>query len=202
MTDKAFPYMSSAKNLPSVLAKIKSAGAPPRFTYEFLKLNLGFGSSQDRTVIGVLKGLGFLSSDGTPTARYNGFRSDATSGRAMAAGLRDGWSEIFLSDQKANERSSAQLLGLFKSVTGAGEAVAQKMATTFKVLAGSADWRGELAPGGEKPAVEHVVTDEAAKPKPERVLSLRHDVHIHLPPTSDVAVYTAIFRAIRDELLD
>jgi hypothetical protein len=78
--DKTFPYMASAKNLPAILAKIKSAGAPPKFTYEFLKSNLGFASSSDRTVIGVLKALGFLSGDGTPTGRYNEFRGEATSG--------------------------------------------------------------------------------------------------------------------------
>jgi hypothetical protein len=194
--------MTTSKNLPDILAKIKSAGAPPRFTYEFLKSNLGFGSSRDRTVIGVLKGLGFLTSDGTPTGRYNEFRGETTSGRAMAAGLRDGWADIFLSDQKANERSSAQLVGVFKSVTGAGEAVAQKMATTFKALAGAADFKSAFS--GTLHDVEEPPNVEAEGPKPglSKVLSLRHDVHIHLPPTSDVAVYTAIFRALRDELLD
>jgi hypothetical protein len=201
MADKAFPYMPSTKNLAEILAKIKSAGAPPRFTYEFLKSNLGFASSGDRAVIGILKGLGFLSSDGTPTARYNEFRSDTLSGYAMAAGLREGWSEIFLSDQRANEKSSAQLVGLFKSVSGAGDAVAQKMATTFKALTGAADWAAS-------PATPVAFDDPRPagpadrEPRGSSVLSLRHDVHIHLPPTSDMAVYTAIFRALRDELLD
>jgi hypothetical protein len=200
--DKSFPYVASVKNLPEILAKIKSAGAPPRFTYEFLKSNLGFGSSTDRPLIGVLKGLGFLTADGTPTSRYNEFRSEGAASRAMAAGLRDGWAEIFLSDQRAYERSSTQLQGIFKAVTGAGDAVAKKMATTFKSLAGTAEWTGEVSQDSTGEPDFESSSEERPRGASAKVFSLRHDVHIHLPPTSDVAVYTAIFRALRDELLD
>lgn len=192
------PYMSSAKNLPAILAKIKAAGTPPKFTHEFLKANLGFPSSNDRAVIGVLKALGFLSADSTPTARYNDFRNDDRSGSAMATGLREGWSEVFLSDEKAYERTSSQLTELFKNVTGSGEAVATKMATTFKALTAVADWKSATAPAvGTEPQESSAEREAAALG-----VSLHHDVHIHLPATSDVSVYTAIFRAIRSELVD
>ena len=189
--------MASTKNLPDILEKVTSAGTPPRFTNEFLK-SLGFTSSNDRTVIKVLKGLGFLSSDGTPTERFNEFRNSARSGAALAQGLREGWSEVFLADQQAPSRSSSELVGLFKNVTGKGDAVAQKMATTFKVLAERADFAAAPAPVADDSLAEREVEVVA-----EGVgLRLHHDVHIHLPPTSDVAVYTAIFRALRQELLD
>jgi hypothetical protein len=91
---------------------------------------------------------------------------------------------------------------MFKAVTGAGDAVAKKMTTTFKTLAVFGDWSAS----GARPPENELETSEEQKPAGESsrstVLSLRHDVHIHLPPTSDVAVYTAIFRALRDELLD
>jgi hypothetical protein len=199
---KNFPYMTSAKNLPEILAKIKTAGTPPKFTYEFLRANLGFGSSNDRTVLSVLKGLGFLTADGAPTDRYNQFRDAARSGSAVTAGLREGWAEIFLSDQRANERSPAQLVELFKGVAGVGEAVAKKMATTFKVLATQGDWKGVDEPDLQALGAS---SDAADAPPPEARatgLTLHHDIHVHLPPTSDVAVYTAIFRALRSELLD
>jgi hypothetical protein len=202
------PYMTSAKNLTSIFNKIKGAGTPPKFTNEFLKANLGFPSSNDRTVIRVLKALGFLSVDSVPTPRYNEFREGAKSGRAIVAGLREGWSAVFLSDQSAYERSAAQLAELFKNVTGAGEAVATKMATTFKgltSLASSADWAEHPSPEaprrdeGDEPRGAEPGT---ARPSERGQLSLHHDVHVHLPATSDVSVYTAIFRALRSELLD
>lgn len=193
-----FPYMPSVKNLGAILEKIRGAGAPPRFTHEFLKSTLGFASSSDRSVIQVLKALGFLGSDSAPTARYNQFRAEKGKSLALAEGLREGWSELFLADEKAHEKSAGDLAGIFKSVTGKGDSAAEKMATTFKRLADQADWSA--------PAAVSLPDQQQAIDQPEDVLgrriALNQDVHIHLPPTSDVAVYTAIFRALREELLD
>jgi hypothetical protein len=76
------------------------------------------------------------------------------------------------------------------------------MATTFKTLADAADWSHSAdgpaqAPPQEVPKV--AVTATTLSPGLAG-LSLRHDIHVHLPATSDVAVYRAIFRALRDEL--
>lgn len=132
------PYMPSVTNLVKILTNIRSAGTPPKFTHDFLKSNLGFSSSNDRAVIRALRSLGFLAVDGTPTARYNEFRGP-NSGVALAAGLREGWAASFLSDQKIYERSSSEIHGVSKNVTGAGESAAKKMASTFKTLAGEAN---------------------------------------------------------------
>jgi hypothetical protein len=209
--------MLSVNNLPLILDKIKTAGTPPKFTHDFLKSSLGFGGSRDRAVIKVLRQLGFLNAGSEPTARYNEFRHASTSGRAIAAGLREGWATIFLADQEAHTRTQSQLKETFKNVTGKAEAVAEKMASTFRALAAKADFSAvaqiptppnvppsSTSKAGDTPPAEAVVATELA-PKPMRLglgVGLHNDVHIHLPPTSDVAVYTAIFRAIREELLD
>lgn len=196
------PYMIAVGNVPTIFDRIREAGTPPKFTHEFLVASLGFTSSQDRGMIKVLKQLGFLASDATPTARYNEYRSAVGGDKALAKGLKEGWAPIFLSDQKAHERSSAQLTETFKSVTGSGEAVAAKMASTFKAIAGKADFSG----GAEtvEQVVESGATPDATGGSSEdarRRINLHQDVHVHLPPTSDVAVYRAIFQALRDELL-
>jgi hypothetical protein len=78
------------------------------------------------------------------------------------------------------------------------------MATTFKGLAEMADWKPVA--NASKPLVAtrepEAVAPAAAEDHDPGRLVLHHDVHIHLPPTSDVSVYTAIFRALRAELLD
>jgi hypothetical protein len=200
------PYMTSVKNLPPILDRIKAAGTPPKFTYEFLKSNLGFPSSNDRSVLRILKAMGFLTGDGTPTARYNEYRDDSRSGLAIAVGLREGWAPLFLSDEKAHTRTSSQLTELMKGLTGATGAVAQKMASTFKALASKGTW--DEQPEQTRPASsipEQLSPPAAPREEPSsgrQPVNLHHDVHIHLPATSDVAVYTAIFRALRDELID
>jgi hypothetical protein len=196
-----FPYMQSVKNLRAILEKIQGAGTPPKFTQDFLKTNLGFSSSADRSVIGVLKGLGFLTQDGVPTPRYNEFRDATKSAGVVALGLREGWSDLFLSDQSAHERTPGELKELFKNVSGKGESAAEKMAATFRVLAEAGDF-STAASVAQPPEAEEVFHEaELPRPSDGQRLALHHDVHIHLPETSDASVYTAIFRALREELL-
>jgi hypothetical protein len=200
------PYMIAVGNVPAILDRIRGAGTPPKFNREFLSSSLGFTASQDRGMIKVLKQAGFLTADSTPTPRYNEFKSSSTGGQALAQGLREGWAPIFLADQRANERTTAQLVDLFKSVTGQGDSVTQKMASTFKALASKADWSTPLLePAAEdgslgrgKPNGQEAVLE--AQPVSSGI-NLHQDFHIHLPPTSDVSVYRAIFRALREELL-
>lgn len=85
------------------------------------------------------------------------------------------------------------------------------MATTFKVLAGMADWTATATPVPvpvDEATVEAVERENGQSEDPQPLvtavagLSLHHDVHLHLPSTSDSAVYVAIFRALKAELLD
>lgn len=195
-----FPYMNSVGGIPTIFTRIREAGAPPRFTHEFLRASLGFTSSNDRSIISILRQLGFLTSDGTPTDRYHEFRGQS-GGRALAEGLREGWSDLFLADQHANDKTATQLQSLFKSVSGKSESVAKKMATTFKALSDQADWSvrtSEILPsnGDEENLIQPSVPQTTTP-----AMSLHQDVHVHLPATSDVAVYRAIFRALKDELI-
>jgi hypothetical protein len=204
------PYMVTIKNLGAILDRVKAAGTPPKFTYSFLTDTLGFKGSGDRGVIKILKQLGMLNTDGVPTPRYNEFRQAGSSGRTLAQGLREGWSDVFLANQDAHQLSAAQLTEIMKNVTGKGEAVARKMATTFKALADLADWNAgdsEASPKATEEGVdagggELTVVQPVAAGGHRGSLRLHSDVHIHLPTTSDVSVYTAIFRALREELVD
>lgn len=215
------PYMMSITNVPSILEKIRTAGTPPKFTHDFLKSTLGFGGSNDRAAIKVLRQLGFLSSDGTPTQRYNDYRGDQP-GKSLAIGLREGWPDFFLADEKIHERTNSQIQGIAKSLTGAGDSVAQKMAATFKALSDKADWTGAPADqqklGDKKPNDERSQHDDGEPDSSDAshgrdtgqvkvdgpgtgLFQLHHDVHIHLPPTTEVSVYRAIFQAIKSELM-
>lgn len=204
-----FAYMTNSKNLKAIMERVQGAGSPAKFTHAFLQ-SLGFTSSSDRPAISVLKSLGFLTADAVPTERYHRYRDERRSGQALAEGLREGWSELFLVDREAHKRTQVELVGLFKSTSGKGDASAQKMATTFRVLAGLADWNAPepTASAAPSPAAELEEAPEPGDPAPQPPaatlsgLNLHHDVHIHLPSTSDSAVYVAIFRALKAELLD
>lgn len=55
-------------------------------------------------------------------------------------------------------------------------------------------------PEVSEPIVE-AETQGSANPIP-RSIGLRYNIEIHLPPTKDVEVYNAIFKSIKEHLLD
>ncbi len=58
-------YLVSTKNVPAIFKKIQDGVPPDKFNIDHLKA-MGFGASNDRAIVPLLKDLGFLTSDGTP----------------------------------------------------------------------------------------------------------------------------------------
>ena len=80
-------YINNVGNLGKFLDAIRTAGVPERVTFEFLK-TLGFKSSNDRPIIGVLKGIGFLDQNGAPTDSYRAFRDPHQGPKVLARAVR------------------------------------------------------------------------------------------------------------------
>jgi Family of unknown function (DUF5343) len=195
-------YLTTVKNVGAILAAIQRASVPPKFTYDFFKTQLGFSSSSDRPFIPLLRAIGFIDDSGTPLDRYKRFRDPNQAGAALAEGLREGYTDVFAADAQAQELKVEELKGLFMRVTGKSEAVAEKMASTFKALAGHADFAA-TAPAAPQVREDVEVREERREERAEldrAGLRLHHDVHIHLPISTDIAVYDAIFRSLRANL--
>jgi hypothetical protein len=194
-------YLMSVKNLRDIFAAMQKAAVPETFTYEFMK-QLGFASSGDRPLIPVMKAIGFLDASGKPTRLYRDYKDPSIAGDALARGLRDGYKDLFAVDTQANERSASELNGLFARLSDKGGSVTQKMATTFKALAELADFSGAILPA-ETEATSPVSEGQTVEVQPNGVgvLTLRHDIHVHLPLSTDVGVYDAIFKSLKANLL-
>src|SRR5690242_205838 len=123
-------YMVSVKNVSAILDKIVSGTAPNKFTTSHLKA-IGFPSSNDRAIIPLLKDLGFLSSDGTPTKRYHEYRNPAKSKAVLGAALREAYEELFHVNAKPTRSDREAILGTFKSINNASDRVAELQAMTF-----------------------------------------------------------------------
>jgi hypothetical protein len=126
-------YVQVYGQLSDVFNRIAEGQAPDKFTTQHLK-NLGFSSSNFRAVIPLLKQLGFLSPDGTPTPRYREYRNTARSRRVMGEALREAYGDLFTI--KANPAAGDRKLieGKFKSVHNASPITAKLMASTFYSL--------------------------------------------------------------------
>ncbi len=201
-------YLTTTKNTAAIFDAIQRAGVPERFTFEFLK-QLGFPSSADRPMIPVLKSIGFLSDSSAPTERYRQFKDKSIAKAVLAQGIRDGYADVFAIETQAYGKSTAEISGVFARLSDKGEAVTSKMATTFKALCGLADFNVSAitqAPPVPKleetpPAATHGSSPARQNDDARSVLALRHDIHVHLPLSTDVAVYDAIFKSLKANLL-
>jgi hypothetical protein len=208
------PYMMSVTNLHKILDAIQKAGAPDAFGLDFLK-DLGFSSSNDRGVVKLLKYLGLIDQSGRPQTSYRDFMDHTKAKAVLAARLRGSFDDLFTADRNANTKTVEQLKGWFKTKTGSGDAVAQKMASTFKSLSQYADFSAPSeAQHFSPPPPDDVKEDSSAQGQaeppsaaplthkpPPGAIGLVYRFEIHLPDTQSVDTYRAIFRALREELM-
>src|SRR5207249_4894665 len=198
-------YVQIYGQIPEFFAALSRGQAPERFTVQHLK-DIGFVSSNFRAVIPLLKALGFLSAEGTPTSRYHDYRNTAQSRRVMAEALREAYGDLFTIKANPTAGDRAQIEGKFRSVHNASTNTAKLMANTFYALLDLADLSVTPAEAKkeEKPP-EPVLppkTGTEAPPAPHHRPTLHYNIQIHLPATKDVEVFNAIFRALREHLLE
>ena len=194
-------YMSSTKNLKAMLDKIIEGTAPTKFTVQHLR-DIGFTSSNDRAVIGMLKDLGFLSADGTPTSRYHEYRDPSRSKQVMGEALRDAYSELFHISAKPGAANRSAIQGKFKSTHNVGDRPAELMTMTFYAFLALADL--EAPQPSQKKAEKKQEPLPPALPKipPDGLASAIHyNIQIHLPATKDIEVFNALFRSLREHLI-
>lgn len=169
---------------------------------------MGFTSSNDRGVIKLFKYLGLLDTTGKPLTPYREFMDSSKAKSVLGGRLRASYDDLFLADKEANNQNAAKLKGWFKTKTGASEAVAEKMATTFKSLASYATFDTVSAVETVKPATNGSLDVEVEKPVPpttpevkeSKGFSFAYRIEVHLPDTTNIDTYRAIFRALREEL--
>jgi hypothetical protein len=202
-------YVQVYGQLTNVFKKLRDGQAPDQFTLQHLK-DLGFITSNYRAVIPLLKALGFLDADGRPTNVYHEYRSEAQNRRVMAEALRRAYGDIFVLKAKPTEKDRDLIQGKFKSVHNASENAAKLMANTFFALMALADMAAESASPAKKQPEK-----EPPEKKPEEVEeepggwkakntppTLHYNIQIHLPATKDVEVFNAIFKSLKEHLLD
>lgn len=209
-------YLTSTKNVDSMLSAIQQGQAPKQFTTRFLE-GLGFKSSSDRLMIGVLKALKFLDENGTPRQRYFEFLDQGQSARVLAEGVREAYADLYQLNNKAHELTRADVKGKMKTLTQGQytDAVLDKMTMTFFALAKQADFD---ATAPVKPPTEELPTEEETlEPEPEldagddgtrrrrrpplELGGLVYNIQIQLPESRDPAVYDALFSSLRSHLL-
>lgn len=207
------PYVLSTGLIPKIFEKIQNARRPERFTQDFLETKLGHSGGSARAIIPLLKRLGFLASDGSPTTLYDQFRNPETQGVSVAEGMKNAFSELFERNQYVYEMTRDKLTSLVCEVTGGTkeDRSTQAIVGTFLALKEFADFEAEAPaeaksePRSEVPHSERLPEEtrgSRAVTSSENVeLRVGYTINLNLPETSDPEVFNAIFRALRENLL-
>lgn len=206
-------YLTSVKNLESIFNSIIGAKAPERFTTRFLE-DLGFKSSTDRLFIGILKALGFLDEGGQPTQRYFEFLDQSQSKRIVAMGIEDAYEDLFNLNRNAQNLSNEDVKNKLKTLTQGqkSDRVIEQMAMTFRSLCSYADWSIHEGQRTDINNINENINNEENTSVPisniskaEKIddlkMNLHYNIQIHLPETTNMAVYDAIFQSLKKHLL-
>jgi hypothetical protein len=203
-------YVLPVTRIPDLFRKIQDGQAPDRFTNPLLK-DWGFKSTNDRAFIPLLKALGFLTADGVPTQRYLEYRDHSRSKQVLGQAIREAYADIFLIKEHPTASDKNAIEGKFKSFHNASDNVAGLMTKTFYGLLSLADLsissqskaKAEPEPAKDVHGPENIgEKSNSEKSGSPLARSLHYNIQIHLPATKDVEVYNAIFKSLKDHVLD
>lgn len=212
---KKLPYMSAPNALTKILHKVQEAAVPSIFNSDFLATVLGFKGGNPRTFISWAKKCGILNSDGSPTELYKKFRNPATSGSAMASALKIGYEELFRRNEYANKLTPSEIKGHIIEITGveaknrSAEMTQQTFINALEFANFDAIDNGSNDDSETESVTESEVsvgTAEVSAPikshSSQLKLGLNYTINIVLPKSDDPKVYSAIFKSLKENLLD
>jgi len=203
------PYVNAYGGIPVLFRRIKEAAVPPKFTQDFLTTSLGLKSSSFRAMIPLLKKLGFIDPSNVPTEAYRSFREDSLAGAVMAAQLREAYRVLFSANEYAYKLDKKELASKLRSLLGAGEddAIVPTVASTFLELSKLSRWDMAAVPAKSKSKEEPDFEDPTDLKRDGkdavlgRKLGLSYTINLNLPATTEIEVFNAIFKSLRENLL-
>ncbi|MFZ0321958.1 MAG: DUF5343 domain-containing protein [Candidatus Sulfotelmatobacter sp.] len=201
------PSVNAYGGIPKLFSKIKEAAVPPKFSQDFMSTILDLRSSSYRAMIPLLKRLGFIDQANVPTQAYKDFREDSLSGAVVAQRLREAYKSLFDANEYAYKLDKKELQSKLKSLTGAAEDDPNipYVAGTFLELLKLAAWDG----AGQRPKKDALRSAEAVGAADEAEhersfkgrFGLSYTINLNLPATTDIEVFNAIFKSLRENLL-
>ncbi len=205
----SLPYVTAPGNVAKALAGIKSAAVPERVSQDFVKniLKIPGGSGDQMTTF--LKKIGFVASDGKPTDLYTRYRNPARAGGAVAEAIKRAYAPLYLRNEYVHTLSERELTGLVVEETGqpGDSSPVRNIVSCIKALRALADFSGDNG-ASDSQAVEVTQRVPTNEPMNEAMrhgrgigLNLGYTININLPATADQAVFNAIFKSIKQNLL-
>ena len=201
-----FAYTTVPGKLGPLLDKIRHTGVPAKATVAWMK-SIGFTSSNDSTLLPLLKFIGLCDQSGSPTEHWKQYRGPHH-GTVLAQMIREGYAELFSIYPQEQDQSDSDLSSFFTTRSKAGKQVISKTVTTFKTLCSKADFQS-ASPSTPDPIPQTVQVHQAHKaqapaaivanpkyPTPE----VHIDIQIHISPEASTTQIDQIFKSMSKHL--
>jgi hypothetical protein len=201
------PYTPSPGVLRKALELIIPAERPDKFGGDYMATILKLTGGGARAVPPFLKKMQFIGADGTPTLLYSRFKTD--NGRAQAAydGLRNAFGELFRRNEYVHKADESSVKDTIVEITGLkkSDPILRLMYASFDAVRSFIV--GDVPGKAENNRVE--TADDSGDVQIRSngaavsglTLGLSYQINIVLPETENLAVFNAIFRSLRDNLL-
>src|SRR5262245_43709867 len=115
-----YPYIISNNKIEPILHQIRKARKPPRFTLSLLR-TWGFTASNDRAILPLLKELGFLTENGTPTEYYDLLRDPKNWQLVLGDRVQELYAELFSINSEIQSADDEDIKAAISRVTGKEE---------------------------------------------------------------------------------
>jgi Family of unknown function (DUF5343) len=200
------PYTASPGSIKSVLDALIKAERPDKLSTNYMETVFGLSGGGVRSVPPILKKMGFLQSDATPTELYSKFKTDSGRGQAALAGLKQAFPEIFRKNEVAHRANEDQIRDIIIEITGLKKAdpILRHIINTFAAIkAYVPDTFAEPAPSVER-VIEpvQIAKNDMSVDRVRSPIGLSYQINIVLPESQDPVVYDAIFRSLKRNLLE
>jgi len=202
------PYITSPGNIEKALNAIKAAATPDRVTQDYVKTILKIPGGSGDQVTSFLRKIGFVNSDSSPSEIYKKFRNSATSGKAAAEALRAGYAPLYKRNEFMHALPDEQLKGLIIEETGAGgdSSVPSLILSSINAVKKFAKFDGaeviEEPPTNNNASRALTLPEIKQNPSAQKLgMNLSYTINLNLPATSDIAVFNAIFKSLKEHLL-
>lgn len=192
-----FAQTQNTKNLQKFIQGIPDRGIPEKVTTKHLE-GLGFKSKNDRPIIAVLRFLGVLTSDGTPSEAYRRLRNKEKAPKELAELIRNAYARLFSDYPDAHSKDGEALSTWFSTHTAVGASSVKNMVNTFSALCALADFNG-IKTGNQsqaKPSDDDKENSERDKSRKRNQIDaqIAFNIQIQIPGEQSPDVYEAIFR--------
>ncbi|WP_173053887.1 DUF5343 domain-containing protein [Candidatus Nitrotoga sp. AM1P] len=201
-----FNYTTVPGKIKPFLEKIRQIGVPPKATVQWLK-TIGFKSSNDTTLLGVLKSVGLVDASGVPTGVWSNYRG-AHHKTVLGDAIRTGYAELFAVYPDAWQQDIKDLEYVFSTSSSAGKQVISKTVATFKSLCECAEFgepnnqpspvlhTGPMHAAIARPSAQPVNSDARNSHNP----SVHIDIQIHISPEASTDQIDQIFKSMAKHL--